>query len=180
LPPAVKEVWLDVLADAQGSGAAEIEKSLSNPKEANRILGDGKAAEAFVKAYRQFITLPSAKASFRQLFIELGQQRQLPALFHCTTGKDRTGWATAALLTLLGVPNEYILPAYKRYIDHFTAEGGDPSIPEDILGVKAEYLDAAFDEMQTQYGGIEGYLQSGLGIDHAGQQRLRNRFLEKK
>jgi len=190
LPPGVKEVWLNVLADAQGAGPAQIEKLLSNPKEANEVLGDGKAAEAFVKVYREFITLPSAKTSFGQLFVELGQERQLPSLFHCTTGKDRTGWATAALLTLLGVPkgqvyedflrsNEYILPAFKQYIDHFTAAGGDPSIPQDILGVKAEYLDAAFDEMQTQYGGIEGYFQRGLGIDHAGQQPLRDRFLKR-
>jgi protein-tyrosine phosphatase len=76
-----------------------------------------------VKTYRQFITLPSAKASFRELFTELGEEKQLPSLFHCTTGKDRTAWASAALLTLLGVPenqvyadylrsNDYILPAY--------------------------------------------------------------------
>jgi protein-tyrosine phosphatase len=188
LPPGVKDVWLNVLADAQGSGPAEIEKLLSTPLEANKILGNGKAAEAFVEAYRQFITLPSAKASFRQLFIELGEDKQLPSLYHCTTGKDRTGWATAALLTLLGVPedqvyadylrsNDYILPAYKKYIDHFVAEGGDPSIPQDILGVKAEYLKASFDELKTQYGSIEGYFENGLGIDKAGQQRLRDRFL---
>ena len=43
--------------------------------------------------------------------------------------------------------------------------------------LKAEYLKASFDEIQTQYGGIEGYFEKGLGIDEAGQQRLRDRFL---
>ena len=92
------------------------------------------------------------------------------------------------LLTLLGVPkdevyadylrsNDYIFPAYKRFIDHFVAEGGDQSIPPDILGVKVEYLEASFDEVKTQYGSIEGYFDKGLGIDKAGQQRLRDRFL---
>jgi protein-tyrosine phosphatase len=195
LPPGVEDVWLNVLADAEGSGPAEIEQLLSNPKEANKVLGDGKAARAFVKAYREFITLPSAKASFRQLFAELGEEGQLPSVYHCTTGvyhcttgKDRTGWATAALLTLLGVPkdqvyadysrsNEYILPAYKKYIDQFVAGGGDRSIPLDILGVKAEYLQASFDEVKTQYGNIEDYFDKGLGIDKRGRQRLRDRFL---
>jgi protein-tyrosine phosphatase len=188
LPPGVEEVWLNVLADAEGSGPAGIEKLLSNPKEANKVLGDGKAAEEFVKAYRQFITLPSAKASFHKLFVGLGEEGQVPSLYHCTTGKDRTGWATAALLTLLGVPkdevyvdylrsNDYILPAYKKFIDHFVAEGGDPSIPPNILGVKTEYLQASFDEVTSQYGSIEGYFEKGLGIDKAGQQRLRDRFL---
>jgi len=190
LPAGVKNVWLNVLADAQGVSVAEVERLLSDPKAANEALGNGKASAAFVKTYREFITLPSANASYRKLFVELGEKNQLPALYHCTTGKDRTGWASAALLTLLGVPedkvyedylrsNEYIFPAYKTYIDHFVAAGGDPSIPRDILGVKAEYLQASFDQVKTQYGSIENYFDKGLGIDQAGQQKLRDRFLQK-
>lgn len=191
LPPGVKNVWLDVLADAQGVSAAEVEKILGNPQKANEALGGGKAAAAMTTTYREFITLPSANAGFRQLFLDLGEPDQLPSLFHCTTGKDRTGWAAAALLTLLGVPkdeafedylrsNEYILPAYKTYIDRFVAAGGDPSIPHEILGVKAEYLQASFDEVQARYGSIENYFAKGLGIDAAGQQKLRDRFLQKQ
>ena len=126
--------------------------------------------------YREFVSLPSAKREFRKLFLALGDHKQLPALFHCTTGKDRTGWAAAAMLTLLAVPkdkvledylrsNDYILPAYKKAIDGFVAAGEDKSIPLAILGVKKEYLDAAFDEMQKKHGTIEKYFSEGLGID---------------
>ena len=191
LPGGVKNVWLNVLADAKGVSPAEVDKMLSDPKLANAKLGDGKASAAMEETYREFITLPSANAAFRKLFVEMGQKDQLPALYHCTTGKDRTGWASAALLTLLGVPeakvyedylksNEYILPAYKDFIDRFVAAGGQPSIPEALLGVKAEYLQASFDQVTTQYGSIENYFDKGLGIDRAGQQRLRDRFLEAK
>jgi protein-tyrosine phosphatase len=189
LPAGVKNVWLNVLADTKGVSPAEVERMLNDPKAANEALGDGKGSAEFVKAYREFITLPSANAAFRQLFIDLGDERQLPALFHCTTGKDRAGWAAAALLAVLGVPedkvyedylrsNEYILPAYKKFIDHFVAAGGQPSIPQDLLGVKAEYLQASFDQVKTQYGNIENYFDKGLGIDQAGQQKLRDRFLQ--
>jgi protein-tyrosine phosphatase len=191
LPPDVKNVWLNVLADAKGTNAAEVERLLSDPKAANAMLGNGKASAEFVKTYREFITLPSANAAFHRLFVALGDKDQLPAIYHCTTGKDRTGWASAALLTLLGVSqddvykdylqsNEYILPAYKHYIDRFVAAGGDPSIPRDTLGVKAEYLQASFDQVKTQYGSIENYFDKGLGIDRAGQQKLRDRFLQSK
>jgi protein-tyrosine phosphatase len=191
LPAGVKNVWLNVLADAKGVSAAEVEKLLSDPKAANAALGDGKTSAQFVKLYRQFITLPSANTAFRRLFVDLGDVHQLPALYHCTTGKDRTGWASAALLTLLGVPkdkvyedylrsNEYILPAYKNFIDQFVAAGGQPSIPQDALGVKKEYLDASFDQVRIQYGSIENYFAKGLGIDRAGQQKLRDRFLQTK
>jgi protein-tyrosine phosphatase len=189
LPAGVNEVWLNVLADAKGVSVAEVEKMLNDPKLANAELGDGKASAEFVKTYREFITLPSANAAFRRLFVDLGDKDQVPALYHCTTGKDRTGWASAALLTLLGVPedkvyedylksNEYILPAYKHFIDRFVAAGGQPSIPQDLLGVKVEYLQAAFDQVKTQYGSIENYFDKGLGIDRAGQQKLRDRFLQ--
>jgi protein-tyrosine phosphatase len=43
--------------------------------------------------------------------------------------------------------------------------------------VKKEYLDAAFDEMQTKYGTIEGYFSEGLGIDAAQQKALRDLYL---
>jgi len=188
LPAGVNNVWLNVLADAKDTNPAEVEEMLHDPKAANAALGNGKGAAKFMDAYRQFVTLPSANAAFRQLFIELREKNQLPSLFHCTTGKDRSAWAAAALLTLLGVPeeqvhedylrsNEYILPAYKQSIDGFVAEGGDPSIPQDLLGVKTEYLQSSFVEVKTKYGSVEGYFEKGLGIDKAGQQQLRDRFL---
>jgi len=188
LPPGVSYVWLDVLADSPQAGPAMLEKLMTDPKAANAALGGGKAEAGFEKSYREFVSLKSANLEFRKLFLLLGDKDQLPALFHCTTGKDRTGWAAAALLTLLGVPrdqvvedylrsNDYILPMYKKVIDAFVAAGGDPEIPKAILGVKKEYLDAAFDEMQKKYGTIEKYFGEGLGIDTAKQKALRELYL---
>ena len=114
LPAGVKEVWLNVLADAKGMNVAEVEQVLRDPKAANAALGDGKASAEFVKTYREFITLPSANAAFRKLFVDMGKKDQLPALYHCTTGKDRTGWASAALLTLLGVPEDKVYEDYLK------------------------------------------------------------------
>jgi protein-tyrosine phosphatase len=188
LPPGVKYVWLDVLADVDQAGPAMLEKLMKDPKAANAALGGGKAEAGFQESYRQFVSLPSAQKAFRQLFLSLGDQTQLPALFHCTTGKDRTGWAAAALLTLLGVPkdvvmedylrsNDYIIPKYQKVIDAFVESGGDASIPPAILGVKKEYLEAAFDEMETKYGTIEKYFSEGLGIDAIQQKALRDLYL---
>lgn len=188
LPPGVNYVVLDVLADSPQAGPAQLEKLMANPKEANAVLGGGKVEAAFDNAYREFISLPSAQREFRKLFVALGDQKELPALFHCTTGKDRTGWAAAAFLTLMGVPkdtvyedylrsNDYILTAYKKAIDDFAAAGGDAEIPKAILGVKKQYLDAAFDEMQKKYGSMEKYFSEGLGIDVAQQKALRDLYL---
>ena len=76
--------------------------------------------------------------------------------------------------------NDYNIPAYQEVIDAFVAAGGDEAIPLAILGVKKEYLDAAFDEMQTKYGTIEKYFSEGLGIDTAQQKALRDLYLGQK
>jgi Tyrosine phosphatase family len=44
--------------------------------------------------------------------------------------------------------------------------------------VKAEYLRASFDQVKTQYGSIESYFEKRLGINRAGEQKLRDRFLQ--
>jgi protein-tyrosine phosphatase len=188
MPPGVGYHQLNVLADEKGAAAAELEALLHQPKKANAALGDGKIEAMFMQVYRAFITLPSAKQSCRKLFLDLANPQMAPGVFHCTTGKDRTGWAAAALLTLLGVPketvmadymraNDYTLPQFKHAIDAFVAGGGERSIALAVLGVKPEYLEAALDEMQKKYGSIEKYFSEGLGIDSAGQQALRERFL---
>lgn len=188
LPPGVNYVVVDVLADSPQAGPAQLEKLMADPKVANTELGSGKVEAGFKASYREFVTLPSAQREFRKMFLAFGDKQQLPALFHCTTGKDRTGWAAAAFLTLMGVPkdkvyedylrsNDYILTAYKKHIDAFVAAGGDAKIPKAILGVKKEYLDAAFDEMQTKYGSIEKYFADGLGINTVQQQALRDLYL---
>jgi len=188
LPPGVNYVWLDVLADSPQAGPAQLEKLMQDPQQANAALGGGKVEESFRQSYREFVSLPSAQQEFGKLFLALGDEKQLPALFHCTTGKDRTGWAAAALLILLGVPkdvvvedylrsNDYILPAYQEVIDGFVAAGGEVEIPRAILGVKKEYLDAALDEMESKYGSIEHYFSEGLGIDADQQIAIRDLYL---
>ena len=191
LPPGVNNVWLDVLKDATGSAPTNLLALLQNPEEGNKELGDGKIEAIFITSYRDFVSLSSAKTAYHELFTSLADENKVPALFHCTTGKDRTGWAAAALLTLLDVPretvmkvylrsNDYILPLYKKVIDGFVDGGGEPSIPQAIFGVKVEYLEASFDEMQTKYGTIENYFSEALGIDATMQKTIRDLYLDYK
>ena len=81
------------------------------------------SATARLKRYskRATASLSHCRAPGRRsgsCFVDLGKERNLPALFHCTTGKDRTGWAAAALLSLLGVPEDVIFQDYLRSNDY--------------------------------------------------------------
>jgi protein-tyrosine phosphatase len=193
LPAGVRNVSLDMLADASEEGWVKLGDLLNDPKRKSTVAGGG-TAEAITtmkQIYCDMVTLPSSKAALKQLYTTLAESSSTPAVFHCSSGKDRTGWATAALLSILGVPtetiindfvrsNDYILPMNKKVIDDFVKAGGEPGIPPAIIGVKAEYLEASFKEVQRIYGSMERYFSEGLGIDAAKQQALRTNLLERK
>jgi protein-tyrosine phosphatase len=188
VPDGVTHVAADVLADSRDAAPAELIGLLSDPAQAHELLGDGRAEALFVGAYREIVSLPSALAAYRELFTGLADASRRPALYHCTTGKDRTGWATAALLSLLGVDrtlvqreylltNEQLVPALEPIFARFEAAGGDRTELLPVLGVRASYLAASFAEMHDRFGAIERYFADGLGIDAEGQGELRHAFL---
>lgn len=186
--PGAKQVVLDLMADDSQAAPAQLLRLLEHPRVAKAALGNGKAAALFIEGYRSIVTLPSARAGLGRLYRGLLEDAGLPALFHCTTGKDRTGWTSAALQTLLGVPhdevlqdflasNRYIVPKYQAEIDEFAARGGDPALLVPVLSVLPEYLEASFDEVRRAYRSIEGYFCEALGLDDRMQQALRDRFV---
>lgn len=190
IPQGVKNIWLNVLADNSSSSAASLNNLFLNPELINKKLGNGKALESFLDVYKQLVSSESALKSYSQFFHTILDEKQLPSLFHCTTGKDRTGWAAASLLTLLGISkeqvyydylqtNNYILPKYSKDRAYFIKSGGDPSIIDVILQVRSEYLDTAFKEMEDKYGTIENYFEKGLGINKNEQEKLKDIFLSK-
>jgi protein-tyrosine phosphatase len=185
LPAHIAYVPLDVMADSTYRGPAMLREIVSDPKAVEELLGEGKAVGLFEDAYREIIDLPSAKAAYRRFFADLADGKHTPALFHCTTGKDRTGWAAAAILMLLGVSdddvmadylltNEQLAPAVKPVIDQFVSHGGDGDLLATVLGVRREFLTAAIDQMRARYGDIDGYLTAGLGLDPAALDSLRS------
>jgi protein-tyrosine phosphatase len=189
LPPGTEYVVVDVLKDSEDAAPAQLFSVMTDPAAAEEMLGGGKGLELFEAGYREIVSLPSAASGYRRLFTDLASEGHRPALFHCTTGKDRTGWAAAALLMLLGVSDEHVmqeylltndelLPAEQPAIDRFQAMGGDPDLIRPCVAVAPEYLEAALDEMHKRYGTIGGYFSEALGIDEGAQQTLRDTFTE--
>lgn len=189
MPSGVNYKHLNILADNANSAASSLESLFGNPNIVNKELGDGKALKSFLEVYKQLVSSPSALKNYSIFFNAILDEKQLPSLFHCTTGKDRTGWAAASLLTLLGVSkeqvyydylqtNNYILPLFYEERQLFISNGGDSGILDVILQVRPEYLDAAFEEVNVKYGSVENYFDKGLGIDKAKQTTLKKIFLQ--
>lgn len=127
--------------------------------------------------YRAFITAPGANQAVAGVLRDIATSGQGPeagaVLFHCTAGKDRTGWTAAVLLTLLGVDRATVTEDYLLSNHYRGAAAGDP-----VGGVQREWLDAAFDQVAASYGGFDRYLSEGLGLSSAEIEALKLRMLD--
>ncbi|UOQ57832.1 tyrosine-protein phosphatase [Leucobacter allii] len=188
LPAGTVAIPLDVLADSSESIAANVGQLTTAPQAFVASLGDGRAERLFEDTYRDFVRMPSALGAYRAFYLNLlDEARQGAALFHCTTGKDRTGWAAASLLTLLGVgetevyedylqTNIDLLPALEPVLQQAESHGVGRAALMPVLGVRESYLAASFEQMREQFGSIHGYAMEGLGLGSADLRRLRVLF----
>ncbi|GJF34202.1 phosphotyrosine protein phosphatase [Kitasatospora sp. NE20-6] len=166
----------DVLADPAGTGTvARLAAALADPRLAEQEFGDGRAAAAMAADYRAFVTAESARQSYRHLLTALAHRDGGPVLFHCTAGKDRTGWGAALVLLLLGADestvtaeylavDEAVRAEFTALVAAFTAAGGDPEIADAVVGVRPAYLRAALQAVADGWGDVESYARAGLGL----------------
>ncbi|MCX4688815.1 tyrosine-protein phosphatase [Kitasatospora purpeofusca] len=144
------------------------------------------AVQAMVDAERTMVSADSARTAYHSVLNALVERNDENVLFHCTAGKDRTGWASAALLTALGVPRETVEADYLASNTYRAAEiaatlaqlpPAYQAIYKPLLDVRSEYLAAGFDEVQRKFGSFDGYLKSGLGLDKRDLRDLRSQLL---
>lgn len=140
-------------------------------------------------AERQFVTDAGMRSRIAQVLAALattdGSQ-----LFHCSGGKDRTGWVAAVLLSLADVPRSVIVQDYlltntyssatiqATYAAWLAAYGqafADTYYP--TLGAQESFLVAGFDQASATYGSMGSYIADGLGLDAATQTGLRDKLL---
>lgn len=121
--------------------------------------------------YRGFITTPGANEAFAAVLRDIATTDGA-VLYHCSAGKDRTGWTSAVLLTLLGVDRATVTQ------DYLLSNVYRDAAPGDVLnGVDASWLDAAFDQVDRSYGDFAGYVRDGLGLTDTDIAALRDRLL---
>lgn len=134
------------LIDAAVTGSSDIGQSIGYP---------------FMVTYR------GADVAFRDLLTAIAGNADGATVFHCSAGKDRTGWGTAVLLSLLGVPKATV---YHDFLASNTYLGRADA-------VEKSWLDAAFAQVNRLYGGVDNYVRTGLGVDQQTIDTLRARLL---
>jgi protein-tyrosine phosphatase len=153
-------------------------------------LGDTDLRQMLIEGNRLFATRYAPR--YAAMFERLTDPGSLPAVVHCTAGKDRTGFAAAVVLRTLGVPEETV---YEDFLltNHYTADEiertlwiirfaslfrTDPEQVRPVLGVERAYLEAAFDAIRAGYGSFDAYRSQALGLDDAETEAFRRLALE--
>lgn len=174
----------DRVADATWHNAG-IQPTLFADVRAHLAGGDVLTAEVMAGMmqgiYRKFIREDGAQ--FAKLFALL-LRGDGPLVFHCTAGKDRTGVAAALVLLALGVPRAQVLEDYLLTNQNYRVpadEQGDFALEsgaaEALWTAAPSYLQAAFDVMDTEWGGVLRYLDDQLGVGTAERTELAGRYL---
>ncbi len=176
--------------------AAGVSRDQKSDEEAFRMLADNPdGAFRYMQAtYESFVQSESARRGYRQFADLLNEGREKAILWHCTAGKDRAGFATVIVLEILGADRESIIQNYLRTNELLESEfeemrrmffkmtGSDSEETELALrymfSARKEYLDAAYDCIEQQYGGFKGYLTTGLGLDEEDIVHMRELYLE--
>ncbi|CDF83660.1 protein tyrosine/serine phosphatase [Pseudomonas knackmussii B13] len=149
------------------------------------VTSAAQAIEMMEQTNRSFVSDAGMRSQFATLFNELASADGA-ALFHCTAGKDRTGWTAAVLLSIAGVDSATIMSDYLATNEYTAARVAatlaqmPPSmaaIYAPLLGVQASYLQAGLDQVVAEYGSMDNYLKEGLGLSQETLYVLRGKMV---
>lgn len=179
LPPGAEYVHINIHGDEHGT-IADLDFST--------LTGElGK--EYLVGVYGAFVTDDGQRKEFANLLQQMADADG-PVIFHCASGKDRTGWTAALLHSIAGVSdadimadyllsNEYHRPTIDEYTQNITAAHGSAAGAgiNALMSVFPDTLQASLDAAATTYGGIDGYLRDGLQLPQSTIDTLRRKLI---
>jgi len=154
-------------------------KAIQARMEAGQPLTASDTVGLMQQTYRAFVhdNAPRFAALFGHLL-----EHDAPLVFHCTAGKDRTGFAAALILLALGVSRPVVMQDYLLSNDFYPVPHAPATqAPQEVLsvlwGVQADFLQAAWDAVDADFGGVTHYLEQALGLGPQQQARLAELYL---
>jgi len=148
---------------------------------------DWLSLDFFIRLYRQY--LDDFGPVWGRVLRLVAAPANLPLVFHCTGGKDRTGICATLLLLALGVGEDDIFldhdlsnacnaerlqPIYARFAEF----GIGPEEAAPYLQAPREPLAAMLAHLRTSYGTVDNYLLTKAGLDETVLAALRSHLLE--
>ncbi|MGI6108818.1 MAG: tyrosine-protein phosphatase [Eubacteriaceae bacterium] len=134
--------------------------------------------------------------AFARILHILADEPDAVILFHCTNGKDRTGFMAALILLIAGVPEETIISDYSltnlTFDEAFETLGtimaedfeDNPEVSKDKLrdffGVRPAWLKIQLDYIRDHFGTVDRYLTENTDLTEKDLNRIRKNITEKE
>jgi protein-tyrosine phosphatase len=170
-----------------------------------QTMNGGRSMETIGSDIGQFYgQMPSTLAPQFKLIFDTLLDARGPVAYNCSAGQDRTGVATALVLSALGVPRDVILADYHLSTTYrrpeyempkidpamaasnpvarfFAAVQDNPRgrVPQPLFSREQRpLLIYALDAIDQRWGSVDAYLQKELGVGPAELAKLRALYLE--
>jgi len=136
--------------------------------------------------YKEIVS-KEKKPTWTKIFKLMLAKNNKGILYHCSSGKDRTGVLSAVILYVLGFDKETIYKDYLLtnqsplyYKEHVPSELSDEQKKAylDYFEARKEYLDTSFNEIDRVYGSMDNFLKETCSLDKEKIIRLRNKYLK--
>lgn len=143
---------------------------------------------------RLYTAMVHHNQAFQFLLLEQQETNLMPVLFHCHTGKDRTGALAMLIEMALGVETEELMKdflysnvSFREKINAAMkeAEQQEPLNEADrksilaVNGVLEERGMMMIESILNEYGSFDTFLDSEYGLDRNALKRIRDQYLEK-
>jgi len=183
LPAGTESVGIPISDDSQDPVA------IRNAVLAGDVSSLGAPGELLTEGNKKFIT--EHTDDYTALMERVMDPAAQPTNLHCTAGKDRAGLGAALVLLTLGVPektvmedfllsNEYRAASNAKTLSQLAAllDPNEIEVMKGLIEVRPEFLQAALDTMEEEYGSVDGYLRKGLGITPKERARFQKLMLD--
>lgn len=123
----------------------------------------------------------TSTAHYRAMFEQMLEGT--PMLFHCSAGKDRTGFGAALVLTALGVAWDDVVADFEATNrlwrrDTVSATDLPKHVQDSLLQANPALLTAAFAAAKREFGSLDRYFERALGLDTTRRDALNEALLE--
>jgi len=152
--------------------------------------GKGINFEQFIKDH-YFSNAFNRTEQIKSIFQLVANRKNLPAVIHCTVGKDRTGLLSALIQLLCGVAYKDVMDDYLltneytkvriekmiKFIRRMSFFQISAKRLEPLLQARYEYLDDILTKILNKYGSVQAYLTEACNISDETLAELKSILL---
>jgi len=155
-----------------------------------KMRDEREAIDFMMFVYETLVADAAAQRGYAEFIRKVMEPKEGALLFHCFAGKDRTGWAAAIVLTLLGVDARGVMADYMQTnamhadTEQLVKKLERYGVPADKMGIvrafmqtREGYLQRAFDTAERKFGSFREYAGEALHVTDEDIAALRVNYL---